>query len=305
MDLECVGDVMLDIRVDADSLRKGGDVHGRVRLQPGGTSANAAVWAAWSGATARVHARIGDDLAGRTLQASLRERGVEAALTIDPAEPTGTMLVLHEPGERSMVADRGANARLRPEDLPAPLAGGAVLVSGYLLLHSEGHETAVAALGRADSPLVAVETASWPLLESFGVDRFFEVTAGIDVLLANDREARSLTRLEAGEAAQALGERYRIVAVKLGDRGAALIAEGVRYDAPAEPVDELDPTGAGDAFDGVLLASLARGAEPADALSRACHAGAQVASSLSAWPRRAHHERARGGLVMKEPEGPA
>ncbi len=36
MDLVCVGDVMLDIRVDAAALRRGGDVHGRVLLQPGG-----------------------------------------------------------------------------------------------------------------------------------------------------------------------------------------------------------------------------------------------------------------------------
>jgi sugar/nucleoside kinase (ribokinase family) len=43
MDLICVGDVMLDVRVDAGELARGGDVHGRVALQPGGTSANAAV----------------------------------------------------------------------------------------------------------------------------------------------------------------------------------------------------------------------------------------------------------------------
>ena len=46
------------------------------------------------------------------------------------AAPTGTMLVLHEPGERSMVADRGANARLAPGDLPPTIEAGAVLVSG-------------------------------------------------------------------------------------------------------------------------------------------------------------------------------
>ncbi len=52
MDLVCVGDVMLDIRVDAQTLKRGGDVHGSVLLQPGGTSSNAAVWAAWSGGEA-------------------------------------------------------------------------------------------------------------------------------------------------------------------------------------------------------------------------------------------------------------
>ncbi len=284
MDLVCVGDVMLDIRVDADTLKRGGDVHGRVVLQPGGTSSNAAVWAAWSGASVRVHGRIGDDLPGRTLRAALVERGVEAAVVLDAEAPTGTMLVLHEPGERSMVADRGANARLVPEDLPVAIDAGAVLVSGYLLLHRQGHDAAIAALERARSPLVAVETASWPLLESFGVERFFADTAGASVLLANEREAMTLTGLEGGAAAMALGERYRAAAVKRGDRGAVLVVDGARFDEPAEEVVERDPTGAGDAFDGVLLAALARGAEPADALARACHAGASVAASMDAWP---------------------
>lgn len=286
MDLVCVGDVMLDIRVDADALKRGGDVHGRVRLQPGGTSANAAVWAAWDGASSRVHGRIGDDLQGRMLRSALADRGVEDALVIDPDAPSGTMLVVHEPGERSMAADRGANARLAPADLPEALEAGAVLVSGYLLLQEAGHEAAMAALERARAPLVAVEGASWPLVEAFGVDRFFEATAGASVVLVNELEARTLTGLDGAEAATALGERYRVAAVKLGAAGAALVVDGALHRAPAEPIDEVDPTGAGDAFDGVLLASLARGADPPMALRRACHAGALVAASEGTWPER-------------------
>src|SRR6185503_21181376 len=99
MDLICVGDVMLDVRVDAGALARGGDVHGRVALQPGGTSANAAVWAVASGATARVHGRIGEDVAGRLLRTELETRGVEASLVADPAAPSGTMLVVFEAGE--------------------------------------------------------------------------------------------------------------------------------------------------------------------------------------------------------------
>jgi ribokinase len=285
VDLVCVGDVMLDIRVDAQTLQRGGDVHGHVALQPGGTSANAAVWAAWSGASARVHGRIGDDLAGRTLDEALRSRGVEPALTIDGGAPTGTMLVIHEPGERSMVADRGANARLEPTDLPGVIEAGTVLVSGYLLLQERGHDAAIAALDRARAPLVAVEAASWPMVEAFGRDRFLEDTASAGVLFANEREACILTGLDDGmTAASALGERYRFAVVKLGERGAALVAEGHPMFTPAPPIDEVDPTGAGDAFDGVFLASLARGLQPDEALDRACGAGARVAASAGVWP---------------------
>jgi sugar/nucleoside kinase (ribokinase family) len=103
-------------------------------------------------------------------------------------------------------------------------------------------------------------------------------------VFANGQEARTLTGSEGADAAQRLGERYRLAAVKLGDRGAMLVVDGVRYDSETTPITELDPTGAGDAFDGVVLASLARGADPAEALALGCRAGAMVAASLDAWP---------------------
>jgi sugar/nucleoside kinase (ribokinase family) len=284
VDLLCIGDVMLDVRADAARLARGGDVHGRVVVQPGGTSANAAVWAVWDGATARVHGGVGADLAGRLVAEALRERRVKMQLTPYSDAATGTMLVLHEPGERSMAADRGANARFRADVLPGMLVSGAVLVSGYLLMHEDTHPTGRAAIERSVSPFVAVETASWPLVEAFGAERFFEVTEKATVLLANEREAEVLTG-SAGEAAvKLLGDRFPIACVKLGDRGAVAVVDGAMHRAAAEPIEERDPTGAGDAFDGVFLAALARGAGVDDALGRACHAGALAASSFQAWP---------------------
>lgn len=279
-----MGDVMLDVRADVGALAHGGDVHGRVGVQPGGTSANAAVWAAWDGATSRVHGRIGDDAVGRILVEALTSRGVEAALTTDRQERTGTMLVVVEQGERSMVADRGSNARLSPSDLPAELEAGAVLVSGYLLLQPGTHDAAATALERARAAYVAVDAASWPLVEAFGADRFFEETAGANVVLMNEREAWTLTGLEDEAAARALAERYAVVALKLGARGSILVVEGEVSTREAELIYEVDPTGAGDAFDGVLLSGLARGGEPQVVHRRAGHAGALVAAAESSWP---------------------
>lgn len=287
MDVVTVGDVMIDVRVDADGLEEGGDVHGRVLVRPGGSAANVAVWAAESGARARVHGRIGSDVAGALLRDELIARGVEPALAMDPHADTGTMLVVHEPRERSMVADRGAGGHLSPDDLPGRIEAGAVLVSGYSLLFEPTNAAGRAALQRARARFVAVDAASWPMIQAFGVERFFDACGPATILLANEREAEALTGRRREEAVDVLANRFPIACVKLGAEGALLSWEGLVIRNATDAVQEVDPTGAGDAFDGVLLASLVAGRSPGDALASACRAGARVAASYETWPERA------------------
>src|SRR3989442_2954860 len=144
-DLIVVGDVMADVSVASGALAPGGDVHGEVRIRPGGGGANAAVWAAHADANVVLYGCVGDDLIGRTLSLALHERGVSASLAIRADARTGAMLVVRLSGERSMVADRGANAHLIAEDLPDRLPAGAVLLSGYLLYDPRSEPAAVAA----------------------------------------------------------------------------------------------------------------------------------------------------------------
>ncbi len=285
-DVVVVGDVMLDVVVESSALARGGDVHGRVRVHPGGGAANAAVWAAASGASVRLYGRVGADVPGRMLREAVAERGVEPALAADPDEPTGTMLVVLEGGERSMVADRGANARLSPDDLPPRIEAGAVLVSGYLLFHPGSEPAAKAAMERAGAEHVAVDAASWPLIEAYGVERFQDATRPATILLANEREAGVLA---AGPELAPLAERYVIVCVKRGRHG-ALVLEGETATrvAPSTAVDAegLDTTGAGDAFDGAFLAALARGASAGEAAFEGCVAGGRRVASGLRWPAR-------------------
>ena len=285
-DVIAVGDVMLDVAVDAEELARGGDVHGDVVVRPGGSASNAAVWAAAEGAKVRLHGRVGDDLAGRLLRESLEEHGVEAALAVDPDVRTGAVMVARETWERSMVADRGANARLSPDDLPDVLEAGAVLVSGYLLFHPGSEAAGRAALERARAEHVAVDAASWPLLRDLGPGRFLLAAGPASVLLLNGKEAETLAGPDPEAAAAKLAERFALVAVKLGSQGVVVAAAGGVRRYPVEPVEEADPTGAGDAFDGVLLAALTLGAPLEEAVGRASAAGARVAASDSSWPGR-------------------
>ena len=283
-DVITVGDVMLDVAVDAEELARGGDVHGKVVIRPGGSATNAAVWAAAEGARVRLHGRVGDDLGGRLVRDAVEERGVEAALAVDHDVRTGAVMVAREAWERSMVADRGANARLSPDDLPDVLDAGAVLVSGYLLFHPGSESAGRSALERARAEHVAVDAASWPLLRDLGPGRFLEAVRPATMLLLNGKEAETLAGPDPEAAAARLAERFAVVAVKLGPEGVVVAADGGVERYPVEPVEEADPTGAGDAFDGVLLAALTAGASLEEAVRRGSGAGAQVAASPSSWP---------------------
>ncbi len=268
-DLIAVGDVMLDGTLPAPVA--GARVHGRIDLRVGGSAANAAHAAARLEAHAAVVGRVGADAAGRLVADSLAADGVEALLAFDADSPTGCVVVV---GETSIVADPGASARLAPDDLPASLDAGAVLVSGYTLLQRGSEPAARAAIERARTGWLAVDVGSARLVTAFGVDRFLEATLPAGVLLANAEEARALTGLDAEEAAVALARQYDVVCVKLGSAGAlAARGDGV-VRAAVQPIERDDTLGAGDAFAGGFLVALASGAELLRALRAGCDAAA-------------------------------
>jgi sugar/nucleoside kinase (ribokinase family) len=253
-----VGDLMVDISV----VGRGHDA--RVRLSPGGTAANAAVWAASLGAAATVVGRAGDDPAGRMLRAELEARGVNAAVAVDPQAPTGTFLTV----DGEIRADRGGNARLEPTDLPQSIEGDAVLVSGYVPV-----ATVRAALARANAAWVALDAA-----------RLTDLPEGGNALLANEDRARALTGRDPEQAARLLAGRYRLACVTRGPAGAVAVVDGVLQSAPSPRLRVVDPTGAGDAFAAGLLVALARGEPLAEALAEGCLCGARAAGAADPWP---------------------
>jgi sugar/nucleoside kinase (ribokinase family) len=264
-DLIAVGDVMLDGTLPTPVL--GGRVHGRIELRAGGSAANAALAAARRGARAAVIGRVGADAAGRLVADELVAAGVEPMLAREDEAGTGCVIVV---GGASVVADPGASARLAPGDLPATIDARAVLVSGYSLLQPGPEAAARAALERAQTDFLAVDAASARLVVAFGVDRFRDATATAGVLLADAEEARALTGLEADKAALMLAQRYAVVCVKLGRDGALGASGGTIVRAGVEALDVDDTLGAGDAFAGGFLFSLARGADLGVALRAGC-----------------------------------
>jgi sugar/nucleoside kinase (ribokinase family) len=174
---------------------------------------------------------------------ALEERGIDARLARDLELTTGTAIAL----AAAVVADRGANARLSPDDLPSPLEGDALLVSGFALFQEGSRDAALAALESFDGEWTAVDLAS-PRLARADFDA--------RVVFATRAEAKAVPRLES---------RFEIVCVK-DDYG----------------VERTSPFGAGDAYAAAFLVALGQGADIETARRQAATSAASAArGSLS------------------------
>lgn len=267
MTLVVVGDLVTDVVAAlAQPLVIGSDAAAAVRISGGGSGANVAAWLGAGGADVAFVGCVGDDSAAAARAAELGAMGVRTHLAVDPARPTGTVVVLVTPdGERTMLPDRGANLGLAPQHLPVAVfaAGGHLHLSGYTLFDEGPRAAGVEALrlARAAGMPVSVDPSSAQPLRDAGPRQFLAWTAGADLCLPNAAEACVLAGTDdVVAAAHILSDSYREVVVKLGPDG-ALWCDGSRVvRRPASPVAVTDTTGAGDAFAAGLLLARSSGA---------------------------------------------
>ena len=130
-----LGDLITDVSVITPrALVKGSDSRASISVTSGGSGANTAAWLARLGLDSHFVGRVGDDVFGRHQVDELRRVGAITHVTVDPEQPTGTIVLLIDAvGERDMLTDRGANLALSAVDLPRAIFEGAdhLHLSGY------------------------------------------------------------------------------------------------------------------------------------------------------------------------------
>ncbi|HEY0375273.1 MAG TPA: PfkB family carbohydrate kinase [Amnibacterium sp.] len=283
-----VGDVIDDVLVrPTGPIRLGTDTPSTIERLPGGSAANTACWIAAAGVAATVVATVHhEDLARHA--ALLEHAGVVPELT-GADEPTGTIVVLSDGAERTMLTSRGANRLTGPDAVRPELLGSHTLLhlTGHVVTgpdRDEGWRALFGLAARLGVP-VSVDPGSVGLLADYGPRRFRNLVAGCELLLPGREEAEILTgESDPERAARALAEHHRTVVVKCGAEGAVTVSDGRLIMTPAAPSQPVDVTGAGDAFAGSLLASLARGVPPVEALESAAKRAAEAIGILGARP---------------------
>ena len=283
-----LGDLMVDVVVRLSGpLAQASDTPAEISFRGGGSAANTAAWLAAAGAAVTLVGRAGADERGRAAVEELRAGGVDARVVLDEGRPTGTCLVLIEPGgERTMAPDAGANDGLAAADLPDDVLTDAahLHVAGYALLREGSRPAARAAIERASERGlgVSVDPSSSALLDA----GFLDLAEGAGLLLPNGSEAHALTgHTDPEAAARSLAQRFGEVVVTLGPGGALWTDGDEVLLVAAVAVEHVeDSTGAGDAFGAGFLAARVAGESTAESLAAGCRLAARAVSTAGARP---------------------
>lgn len=220
---------------------------------PGGKGANQAVAAARLGARVRFVGRVGRD---KFVLRSLEREGVDiSGVARDNGESGVALILVQQDGENVICVAPGANGRLDPAEID---------------------------VGEADAVMCQLEIPEAAVAAAAAQARFFCLNAAPargpvdfkpDLMVVNRYEY------------EVVGPQSGLVALTLGAEGAVLLQGGKEIArATPPPIEAVDGTAAGDAFCAALVIGLLERRDPAQALGRACAAGALAASRPGAQP---------------------
>lgn len=245
-----IGDVIEDVIVIPESaIRPNTDTNAQIHKSMGGQAANVASWLSYLGVQTRFVGCIGiADL--RKLEAELSQHGIEVALQ-SSVKPTGSLVVLVQGEDRSMLTDRGANLDLDLSSID-PAGFAVVYLSGYSLLGRTPEELKqFASRVRENGALLAIDPGSYGFIQDHGVENFRELMLLADLVFPNLEEEQLLQ----------LSGQVPLTVITNGSGGASgHWPSGESLEVKGKAVELLDPTGAGDAFCAGFLARLV--AEP-------------------------------------------
>lgn len=252
----------------------------RFAIFGGGKGANQAVAAARAGVATTLLGAVGDDDFGRQRQADLAADGIALDHVARREAMTSgvALIVVDEQGENRIAYVPGPTATVTAREAVA--AFDAIKPDLLLATLELPLPALVELFGRAR--LGAVRTV---LNASPDPELARSLLPLVDVLIANETEARALVGEAADPAAASpasLG--CEAVVLTLGAAGASVITRFGATLQPAFEVAVVDTTGAGDAFAGAFAAWLAGGAHIGDALRAGAAAGGLATTKAGAQP---------------------
>ena len=281
-----VGSSNVDLTARVRSLPRPGETVGGATLLKanGGKGANQAVAAARMGGEVVFLTCLGNDASGEMLSAQFAADGIDTSCIKLSATPTGTALIfVDDNAENCIAVAPGSNNDLLPADIDA--ARGCMEGAGYLLVQLEiPMPTVVRSVELADS--MGIRTILNPAPMNPVPEELF---SHIWLITPNQTEAEQLTGIrvesedDARKAADALFSKgVQNVIVTMGCKGSLVCTPEEAVFVPSRKVQAVDTTGAGDVYNGALVAALAEGRTLAEAARLATLASSVAVTRMGA-----------------------
>lgn len=224
----------------------------------GGSAANTINGLSRLGTQSAFVGKIADDTTGNFFRNDQLASGIEALLLYSTELPSGKCISLVSPcKERTMATYLGAAGDLQPDEITLP-ACDMIYIEGYLLYNHSLIER-IMELAAAQGIKIALDLASYNVVEDNRevIERL--IKQYVDLVFANEDEARAYTGKGAEEALEIIDSQCETVVVKIGARGSLLACNGQRARVGVIDATPCDKTGAGDLYAAGFIYGLDRG----------------------------------------------
>lgn len=221
-----------------------------VKYVPGGSAANTITCTSIFGMPSGYIGKIGNDELGSLYKSTLEQFGVKTTmLTGTKGSGRAMCFITGANAERTFADYMGAALELVPEDLKPEFFEGYDYfhIEGYLVQNQDLIRKAVQ-MAKDAGCIISIDMASYNVVESN--EAFFHnlVEKYVDIVFANESEARAFTKKEPREALDELAGQCQIAIVKVGKDG-SMVKQGDEYHfIEPWPAATIDATGAGDTY---------------------------------------------------------
>lgn len=215
----------------------------------GGSAANTIHGLAHLGIGTGFVGSVGNDDMGNFFRKDMQINGIAPILFRTMNETGRAMALVSSDSERTFATYLGAAVDLSTEDLTHDVFDGYdyFYVEGYLVHNREVISKALRLASTAGLK-ICLDLASYNIVEE-NKDFFKELIGQfVDILFANEEEARALTGSTPEEAAQLLQPLVETVVVKMGAEGSVCMKDGKLVRIGVRPSAPVDTTGAGDLY---------------------------------------------------------
>lgn len=233
----------------------------KTHLATGGSAGNTILGLACLGAGTGFIGKVGNDAYGNFFRENLQKRGIEDNLLLSELPSGVASTFISADGERTFGTYLGAAATLKAEELTLDMFKGYayIYIEGYLV---QDHDMILRAITLAKEAglQICLDMASYNIVASDLEFFSLLINKYVDIVFANEEEAKAFTGKEPEEALALIGKQCSIAIVKVGANGSYIRKGTEEMKVSAISVEKVrDTTGAGDYFAAGFLYGLTCG----------------------------------------------